>query len=175
MSIYYKLPFIIKRKPFLMIAGMSFSLLAFGGNPTGEIQIVFENRECADSIMALYPYVDFERVIPMASNPEIEARHRESGMDLWYVAQTPSKAKTRSAGCLETKEFENMKGVRGVFETQLIEMPESPSISDTDFTQQEPRRSPGTRSAASMNDPLYPRQWHYDICLLYTSPSPRDS
>lgn len=163
MSIKYKLLHKNKRKTFLILSGMCFSLLAFGANPSGEIQIVFENRNSADSIMSLYPDMNFERVIPIAHNPEIEARHRESGMDLWYVATASSKAKTRSAGSLEPKDFENMKGVRGVFETQLIEMPESPSISDADFTQQEPRHSPGTRSAASMNDPLYPRQWHYDM------------
>lgn len=164
-KVYRKYGSIMTNAFFIMI-GLSTSVVAFGGEHSEDIQIVFENRNSADSIMSLYPDMNFERVIPMASNPEIEARHQESGMDLWYVVQAPSKAKTRSAGSLEPKDFENMKGVRGVFEPQLIEMPESPSISDADFTQQEPRHSPGTRSAASMNDPLYPRQWHYDMINL---------
>ena len=163
MSIFYKQPIKLIRNATLMSAGICTCPVAFGNNPTGSIQIVFENRVSADSIIALYQGMDFKRVIPFATNPEIEARHRDSGMDLWYLVKTSSKANTRTAAHLEPKDFEKCKGVRGVFETQLIEMPESPSTADADFTRQEPRCSTATRSGITMNDPLYPRQWHYDM------------
>lgn len=166
MSIFYKQPIRLIRNATLISAGICTCPVAFGNNPTGSIQIVFENRVSADSIIALYQGMDFERVIPFATNPEIEARHRDSGMDLWYLVKTSSKANTRTAAHLEPKDFEKCKGVRGVFETQLIEMPESPSTADADFTRQEPRCSTATRSGITMNDPLYPRQWHYDMINL---------
>lgn len=166
MSIFYKQPIRLIRNAALISAGICTCPVAFGNNPTGSIQIVFENRASADSIIALYPEMDFERVIPFATNPEIEARHRDSGMDLWYLVKNSSKANTRSTRNPEPKDLEKCKGVSGVFETQLMEMPESPSIGDVDFTRQESRCPIASRSGVTMNDPLYPRQWHYDMINL---------
>lgn len=157
MSIF-KLPENFLRKAFLILVGLSVNIFAFGDTLSDGMQIVFENRKSADSIMALYPDMQFERVIPLASNREIEARHRASGIDLWYIVKTPSRARTRSA-----KMFENCRGVRGVFETQFITIPESHPVCDTEVKQPESHRSPVSRSASVMNDPLYHRQWHYDM------------
>lgn len=163
MSIFHKHPVSLIRDAAFILGGICTCPVAWGDNPTGGIQIVFENRASADSIIALYPEMDFERVIPLATNPEIEARHRDSCMDLWYVVKTSSKAHTRSARNPEPKDLEKCKGIRGVFETQLIEMPESPSIGDADFARRESRRPTASKSEVTMNDPLYPRQWHYDM------------
>ncbi|WP_168354546.1 S8 family serine peptidase [Palleniella muris] len=158
MSIFHNRLEGFSRKALLIFAGLGINILAFGDAPPGDMQIVFENRKSADSIMALYPDIKFERVIPLASNREIEARHRDSGIDLWYIVRTSSRKMTRSANM-----FANCRGVRGVFETQLITMPESHPVSDTGFKQQASHRSLVARSASVMNDPLYRRQWHYSM------------
>ena len=151
MAILYRKYGKMMRNAALILVRLSSSASAFGVQ-SEDIQIVFENRASADSIIALYPDVEFERVIPVASNQEIETRHNESGIDLWYIVKHPSRAKTRS-----TNIFEKGSGIRGVFETQMITIPEYQPVSDIDFTQQKPLDSI-TRSTPAMNDPLYLRQ-----------------
>lgn len=151
----------LKKSAYFILAGLSTSLVAFGEVHFEDIQIFFEDRASADSIIALHPDIEFERVIPLALDQEMEARHRESGIDLWYVVRPSLKTKSRAIS-----KFEKSNGIRGVFDTQLITMPELPSVPMENFRQQESRHSTVTRSLSTMNDPLYSRQWHYDMINL---------
>ena len=122
---------------------VAYSLL---GN--AQTQIKFESEYFADSIIASNPKLTFERLIPYASNQEIEERHRKAGMHLWYLVDAP------------VERFEGKKGIKHVRSTKLIEMPEVPTISEESLV----ITSKSTRSV-SMNDPLYEKQWHYyDSC-----------
>lgn len=151
----------LKKSAYFILAGLSTSLVAFGEVHFEDIQIFFEDRASADSIIALHPDIEFERVIPLALDQEMEARHRESGIDLWYVVRPSLKTKSRAIS-----KFKKSNGIRGVFDTQLITMPELPSVPMENFIQQESRHSTVTRSLSTMNDPLYSRQWHYDMINL---------
>ena len=62
--VHTQLEGILKKTIFVMVLS-NLIVPAFGGSPLKEIQIVFENHWCADSIMILYPGVNFERVIPL--------------------------------------------------------------------------------------------------------------
>ena len=113
-----------------------------------QTQIKFESEYFADSIIASNPKLTFERLIPYASNQEIEERHRKAGLHLWYLVEAP------------VEKFEGKKGIKHVRATKLIEMPEVPTIS----VESPVITSKSTRSV-SMNDPLYEKQWHYyDSC-----------
>ena len=125
-----------------------FCIAAYSLCCNAQTQIKFESEYFADSIIASNPKLTFERLIPYASNQEIEERHRKAGLHLWYLVEAP------------VEKFEGKKGIKHVRSTKLIEMPDVPII---------PVESPvitskSTRSV-SMNDPLYEKQWHYyDSC-----------
>ena len=113
-----------------------------------QTQIKFESEYFADSIIASNPKLTFERLIPYASNQEIEERHRKAGLHLWYLVEAP------------VEKFEGKKGIKHVRSTKLIEMPEVPTISE-----ESPVITSKSTRSVSMNDPLYEKQWHYyDSC-----------
>lgn len=143
------------------MVGLSFNMDVFGDTYSEELQVVFENQSSADSIIALYPNISFERVIPLASDEALEARHRKSGLDLWYVAKMSSKDMTRSVNA-----FEKCQGIRDVYETQYMTLPEVQYETGFELPQQDTSCSNITRSGVTMNDPLYPRQWHYNMINL---------
>lgn len=152
--------FDIIKKSLAIASGLSMNVIAFA-DTTADLQIFFEDRQSADSIIACNPSIDFERVIPQSSNPAIEARHRRSGLDLWYVAKIGSKKMMSRA----VSSLEKCSGVRDIRESQLMKLPEmgqapenrmdvtplSNSVHSSSYSQEE-----------SVNDPMYPRQWHYD-------------
>lgn len=112
-----------------------------------QTQIKFENERYADSIIASYPNLTFERLIPHAPNPELEQRHRKAGLHLWYLVEAP------------VKKFQNVRGIETLKETELLKLPERPIIVDSPEIVSHQTRS------ISVNDPLYYKQWHYhDTC-----------
>ncbi len=126
-------------KRILLLCICAYSILS-----NAQTQIKFESDFFADSIIASNPKLTFERLIPYAPNQEIEERHRKAGLHLWYLVEAP------------LEEFEGKKGIKQVRATEIIEMPEVPTISV-----ESPVITGKSTRSVSMNDPLYEKQWHY--------------
>ena len=121
-------------------------------------QIKFEDEMTADSIISAHPDLKFERIIPPAPNKTLEARHRESGLHLWYKVEVPSAA----AVTKEVKGFSGKNGIRYVRPTQRIMIPhDKETVIDTLTAPQLSKYGVKAQSAAAVNDPLYDHQWHY--------------
>lgn len=121
-----------------------FCICAYSVFSNAQTQIRFESDFFADSIIASNPKLTFERLIPYAPNQEIEERHRKAGLHLWYLVEAP------------LEEFKGKKGIKQVRATEIIEMPEVPTIS-----LESPVITGKSTRSVSMNDPLYEKQWHY--------------
>lgn len=125
-----------------------FCICAYCLFSNAQTQIQFESEVMADSIIASNPHLTFDRLIPYASNQEIEERHRKAGLHLWYIVDAPVKL------------FKEKTGIKKVRDTKLIKIPKVPQI-----MVDSPAITVHRTRSASMNDPLYEKQWHYyDSC-----------
>ena len=157
--------FDIIKKSLAIASGLCMNVIVFA-DTSADIQVVFENSQSADSIIALYPDLHLERIIPRSSDPATESRHRESGLDLWYVAKAGSNKKAKRAA----NSLGKCDGVRGIYESQSVKLPEAAQVSES-CNESQPFSLPSHFAQSShlsspqeeqVNDPLYPRQWHYD-------------
>lgn len=136
----------------------SFASLSAQQVAENSIQICFYNELEADSIISLRPDLSFERIIPYAPKPELERRHREAGLHLWYKAEV----KNRDAISKEVAFFSSFKGVRIVNPTEFVSLYGAPL--GAECLSSERLSDVSSVSAAvggNINDPLYLNQWHY--------------
>lgn len=123
--------------------------------------IQFATETMADSVIAANPGLMFERVIAPAANETIERRHREEGLHLWYKVELGRPAAVGG----EVKRLTGAKGVLRVQPAVMIQTGEGDEDAISDAAIPAVVCSPTSRAAGAAtfpNDPLYPRQWHYD-------------
>lgn len=120
------------------------------------VNVRFESPQAADSILSLRPDLKLERIIPAAPNPELERRHREAGLHLWFKASTSG----REEALREAAALRKVKGVRAAAPASFIRIPR-PQPFAAGTPQSQPAKIAARSAEATVNDPLYHYQWHY--------------
>lgn len=120
------------------------------------VNVRFESLQDAESVISLRSGLKFDRIIPAAANPELEQRHREAGLHLWYTAATSGREEAER----EAAALMKVKGVRTAAPTSFVRLP-SPKPIAVEASQVHADRARALSASATVDDPLFHYQWHY--------------
>lgn len=117
-----------------------------------DLQVKVADTTAIVQLQKLHPEVRFTRIFPYS--PKYEQRHRAHGLHLWYKAEINDSVTAKRI----QRNLAKRKDVSHISRTVYV----CNTISDsTSVLTSHKQGSQESSDQYCVNDPLYPRQWHY--------------